>query len=90
MVSTARMPSDTLLFALSIVTVACFISSLMEVICSEICRADFSDSSASLRTSEATTAKPRPCSPARAASMEAFSASRLVWREIPVITPTMP
>jgi hypothetical protein len=32
--------------------------------------------SASLRTSSATTAKPRPCSPARAASMAAFRASR--------------
>ena len=30
-------------------------------------------------TSEATTAKPLPASPARAASMVAFSASRLVW-----------
>ena len=35
--------------------------------------------SASLRTSAATTANPLPCSPARAASMAAFSASRLVW-----------
>jgi hypothetical protein len=35
--------------------------------------------SASFRTSEATTAKPRPCSPARAASMAAFRASMLVW-----------
>src|ERR1700720_2281505 len=35
--------------------------------------------SASLRTSSATTAKPRPASPARAASMAAFRARRLVW-----------
>ncbi|OFX25954.1 MAG: hypothetical protein A2V77_08210 [Anaeromyxobacter sp. RBG_16_69_14] len=35
--------------------------------------------SASLRTSVATTAKPLPCSPARAASMAAFRASRFVW-----------
>ena len=33
---------------------------------------------ARLRTSEATTAKPRPCSPARAASTAAFNANRLV------------
>ncbi len=37
------------------------------------------DRSASLRTSAATTVKPLPCSPARAASMAAFRASRLVW-----------
>src|SRR5436305_6633032 len=37
---------------------------------------------ARLRTSEATTAKPRPCSPARAASTAALSASRLVWNAI--------
>ena len=37
---------------------------------------------ASAFTSEATTAKPRPDSPARAASMVAFSASRLVWAAI--------
>ncbi len=30
----------------------------------------------------ATTAKPLPCSPARAASTAAFKANRLVWREI--------
>ena len=36
-------------------------------------------SSASSLTSPATTAKPLPASPARAASMVAFRASRLVW-----------
>ncbi len=44
---------------------------------------------ARLRTSLATTAKPRPCSPARAASTAAFSASRLVWKAISSITPMM-
>ncbi len=39
------------------------------------------------RTSEATTAKPRPASPARAASTPALSASRLVWKAISSITP---
>ena len=44
---------------------------------------------ASERTSVATTAKPRPASPARAASTAALSASRLVWRAISSITPMM-
>jgi hypothetical protein len=43
---------------------------------------------ASSLTSEATTAKPRPASPARAASMVAFSASRLVWAAMVLIRPT--
>ena len=38
-------------------------------------------------TSLATTAKPLPASPARAASMVALSASRLVWREMASIEP---
>ncbi|MFM9436213.1 hypothetical protein ACFDR9_003296 [Janthinobacterium sp. CG_23.3] len=44
---------------------------------------------ARLRTSEATTAKPRPCSPARAASTAAFSARMLVWKAMPSMTPMM-
>ncbi|MNP02547.1 hypothetical protein D3C76_944020 [compost metagenome] len=41
---------------------------------------------AKVRTSSATTANPRPISPALAASMAALSASRLVCSEIPRIT----
>ncbi|VWC38335.1 hypothetical protein BUB20358_06787 [Burkholderia ubonensis] len=44
---------------------------------------------ASERTSPATTAKPRPCSPARAASTAAFSARMLVWNAMPSIVPMM-
>ncbi len=44
---------------------------------------------ARLRTSPATTAKPRPCSPARAASTAAFSARMLVWNAMPSIMPMM-
>ena len=40
-------------------------------------------------TSAATTAKPRPASPARAASMVALSASRLVWAEIAAMVPAI-
>ena len=40
-----------------------------------------------LRISSATTANPLPASPALAASMDAFKASRFVWDVIPVIIP---
>ncbi len=46
---------------------------------SSMAPADCCARSASLRTSLATTAKPRPLSPARAASIAAFRASRFVW-----------
>ena len=41
---------------------------------------------ANVRTSSATTANPRPCSPARAASIAALSASKLVWLAMDWIT----
>ena len=44
---------------------------------------------ARLRTSPATTAKPRPCSPARAASTAALSARMLVWKAMPSMVPMM-
>ena len=44
---------------------------------------------ASARTSLATTAKPRPCSPARAASTAAFNARMLVWKAMPSMVPMM-
>ncbi len=40
-------------------------------------------------TSSATTAKPRPAGPARAASMVAFKARRFVWREIVSMVPAI-
>ena len=51
----------------------------MAATCAEISSVALAVWLASAFTSEATTAKPRPDSPARAASMVALSASRLVW-----------
>ena len=49
-------------------------------------RAARADRPARLRTSCATTAKPRPYCPARAASTAAFKARRFVWKAISSIT----
>ena len=56
---------------------------------SPISLAASTDRSASFLTSSATTANPRPASPARAASMAAFRASRFVWSAISSITSRM-
>ena len=63
----------------SLARMVALVSAWIWVTIAWICPADSCERSASLRTSEATTAKPRPCSPARAASMAALRASRLVW-----------
>ena len=54
----------------------------MLVVCCEV-------SLANLRTSSATTANPRPWSPARAASIAAFNASKLVLSAMPLIMSTI-
>ncbi len=59
----------------SIETEASFCSS---EICDSIFRAASADSSANFRTSSATTANPRPASPALAASIAALSERRFV------------
>ena len=58
------------------------------VICWPISPVAFAVCSASAFTSEATTANPRPASPARAASMVALSASRLVWPAMVLMSST--
>ncbi len=64
------------------------VAAWMPEICWPISPVAFAVCSASAFTSEATTAKPRPASPARAASMVAFSASRLVWPAMVLISST--
>jgi len=55
-------------------------------ISSDVSRAAFALRPARFLTSSATTAKPLPCFPARAASTAAFKASRLVWKAMSSIT----
>ena len=74
--------SALLLRASTVSWVPCWIP---VIICS-ISSVEFWVRCASERTSSATTAKPRPASPARAASMAALRASRLVCPAMPRIT----
>jgi hypothetical protein len=66
--------------------IVAFVSSWTPAMIALIDSVDRIDRSASLRTSAATTAKPLPDSPARAASIAAFSASRFVCPEISLIS----
>ena len=69
--------------AATVSRVACWIAVILAVM-SSVARAVCD---ARLLTSCATTAKPRPASPARAASMVALSASKLVWPAMSRISP---
>ena len=75
------------LISLIAVTKSC-VAPWMPEICWLISPVAFAVCSASAFTSDATTAKPRPASPARAASMVALSASRLVWPAMVLISST--
>jgi hypothetical protein len=94
----SNLPPASLTCATFSLTSACcsFVRSNAVWICAElllmmplICWAADSDSSASFLTSSATMAKPRPCSPARAASIAALSASSFVCPAIFVMTSLM-
>ncbi len=71
-------PRETLLTVFSMLRMEASAPLWILLIIPVICWVDAAERLARLRTSSATTAKPRPCSPARAASMAALSASRLV------------
>ena len=88
--STVTTPSSVRAAPASTASTARPVSAWISRIRSAIVPAAVWDSSASLRTSSATTAKPRPCSPARAASIAAFRASRLVCSAMPVMVSTIP
>ena len=75
--------------ALSTSDVPCSTRCTLALISSLISLAALALRCARLRTSVATTANPRPCSPARAASTAAFKARMFVWKAMPSITPMM-
>ena len=70
----------------SVAMIVAFVPSRTPVMITLIESVECTDRSASLRTSAATTAKPLPASPARAASIAAFSASRFVCPAMSLIS----
>ena len=80
--SSIRCPTE------AVSSTAPLVASWMAATCSAISSVAREVWLASAFTSEATTAKPRPASPARAASIVALSASRLVCEAISEISPT--
>ena len=70
----------------SVAMIVELVSSWTEAMIWRIDSVESIERSASLRTSAATTANPRPASPARAASIAALSASRLVCSAIALIS----
>ncbi len=82
MPSSARMVPEIASIAVTVFVEAAWIASIWAPI-SSVALAVWA---ASPFTSEATTAKPLPASPARAASIVALSASRLVWLAIWLIS----
>ena len=77
-VSTVAVDSSAFAALSSTIDTVCSVSPWISPTSAAMLSAASCDSSASLRTSSATTANPFPCSPARAASIAAFSASRFV------------
>ena len=70
----------------AIALVVCSVCSFIWFSVVPICSVASAVFDAKALTSSATTANPRPCSPARAASIAAFKANKFVWADIPSIT----
>ncbi len=87
--SAMREPATTWLMVRSMVTIVSLVSTWMFFTRLAICAVASRELSARRCTSSATTAKPRPASPAAAACMPAFSASTWVRSAMVLMMSTM-